>query len=203
MPITLKLGELLTAKPALERLGQLRFSITTSYKLARRIKIINESLMRFDAQRAALVRELGSPVKDSPTKVHLRQIKPELLQSAKDEALLKRQDANRATLLFETSLADDEVSKTKAKNAMENLKAQADAADVEVALMEADALAWNNFIAKTNDLMMLDETLSIDPIKLSELQPPEDTICPKCHHSPNEISVEDVMLLFPLLDQEN
>jgi len=193
MPITLKLGELLAAKPALERLGQLRFSITTSYKMVRRIKVINVVLMRFDAQRAALARELGTPIKDSPNKIRLRQVTPEQLQAARDDVKKKKEMAASC----QPSSLDSDVDEE------EYLTSQIKQAEADLKIMEAEAESWHSFVAKTNDLMMIDETISIDPIRLSELQPPENTICPKCQRSPNELTVDDVMLLYPLLAPEN
>lgn len=199
-PITLKLGELVNAKPALERLIQLKFSITTAYKLARRLKIINEALMTFDAKRTELVKELGTPVADSPGKIQIRQITPDKIRKAKEEASLKRADATRAQKLHETAASDTE--KLSAKTAMDTLVKLADDAETEIPALEKEMAAWNEFNAKTNELMNVDEILHIDPIRLSELQPPENTVCPKCGRSPNEVTVDDMMLLFPLLAEE-
>lgn len=201
MPITLKLGELVNAKPALERLIQLKFSITTSYKLARRLKVINEALMTFDAKRTELVKELGTPVEGSPGKIQIVQVTPDKLRLAKKEAEKKREDADRAKALFASNLGSD-TEKATAKNAMDVLVEAADKAAAEIPVLEASMKAWNEFTNRTNEMMMIDEVLQIDPIKLAELQPPENTICTKCGRSPNEISVDDVMLLFPLLADE-
>ena len=200
MPITLKLGELVNAKPALERLIQLKFSITTSYKLARRLKVINEALMTFDAKRTELVKELGTPVADSPGKIQIVQVTPDSLRKAKKEATKKREDAERARALYQTAGSDTEAA--TAKSAMDVLIKLADDAEADIPNLEKSMAAWNEFTSRTNEMMMIDETLAIDPIKLGELQPPENTICQKCGRSPNEVSVDDVMLLFPLLSDD-
>jgi hypothetical protein len=200
MPITLKLGELVNAKPALERLIQLKFSITTSYKLARRLRVINEALMTFDAKRTELVKELGTPVEGSPGKIQIRQVTPDSLRKAKEEAIKKRESANSATKLYQTSGSDTEAATAKA--AMDVLVKLADQAEAEIPVLEASMKAWNEFTTRTNEMMMIDEILNMDPIKLTELQPPENTICKTCGQSPNQISVDDVMLLYPLLADE-
>jgi hypothetical protein len=200
MPITLKLGELVNAKPALERLIQLKFSITTSYKLARRLRVINEALMTFDAKRTELVKELGTPVEGSPGKIQIRQVTPDSLRKAKEEAIKKRESANSATKLYQTSGSDTEAATAKA--AMDVLVKLADQAEAEIPVLEASMKAWNEFTTRTNEMMMIDEVLNMDPIKLTELQPPENTICKTCGQSPNQISVDDVMLLYPLLADE-
>jgi hypothetical protein len=200
MPIKLKLGELVNAKPALERLIQLKFSITTSYKLARRLKVINETLMTFDAKRTELVKELGTPVEGSPGKIQIRQVTPDSLRKAKNEAAKKREDADRASALYKTASSDTEAATAKA--AMDVLVKLADQAEAEIPLLEASMKAWNEFTSRTNEMMVIDEVLNIDPIKLAELQPPENTVCKTCGQSPNQISVDDVMLLFPLLADE-
>jgi hypothetical protein len=198
--ITLKLGELVKAKPALEKLLQQKFSITTAYKLARRLRIINEALMTFDAKRGELVKELGTPVADNPGKIQLRQVTPDTISKAKDEVLSKRAKANQAVQLHAT--AGNDTEKATAKTTMDTLVKLADDAETEIPALEKEMASWNEFVTKTNELMMVDEVLPIDPIKLSELQPPENIICSKCGRSSNEITVDDVMLLFPLLAEE-
>jgi hypothetical protein len=197
MPITLKLGELVYAKPALERLILMKFSLTTWYKLVRRIKVINEALMIFDEKRTKLVKELGTPVVDNPSKTQIRQVTPEGLYKAKAEAKKKREDADRASALFKTAASDTEAK--VAETAMNVLVKLADDAEAEIPSLERHMTAWNEYNSQTNEMMMIEETLAIDPIRLSELQPPENAICDKCGRSPNEISGDDMMLLFPLL----
>jgi hypothetical protein len=200
MPITLKLGELYSAKPALERLLQLKFSLVTSYNLTRRLKPINKILMDFDTKRTELVKELGTPLADGSGKIQLLQVTPEGLRNAKKEATQKRADAERARGLYQTAGSDTESATAKA--AMEMLVKLADDADAEIPNLEKSMAAWNEFTSRTNEMMMDDKTLDIDPIRLSELQPPENAICKTCGRSPNELSVDDVMLLFPLLADE-
>jgi hypothetical protein len=200
MPITLKLGELVNAKPALERLIQLKFSITTSYKLARRLKVINEALMTFDAKRTELVKELGTPVADSPGKIQIRQVTPDSLRKAKKDATKRREDADRASALYKTATSDTEAM--TAETAMNVLVKLADEAETEIPILEKEMVAWNEFTSRTNEMMMINETLQIDPIKLTELQPAESAICKTCGQSPNQISVDDMMLLYPLLADE-
>jgi len=200
MPITLKLGELYSAKPALERLLQLKFSLVTSYNLTRRLKPINKILMDFDTKRTELVKELGTPLADGSGKIQLLQVTPDTLRKAKKEATQKRADAERARGLYQT--ADNDTEAAKAKSSMEVLIKLADDADAEIPNLEKSMAAWNEFTSRTNEMMMVDKTLDIDPIRLSELQPPENAICKTCGRSPNELSVADVMLLFPLLADE-
>jgi hypothetical protein len=205
MPITLKLGELVNARPALEKLmdpsGGLRFSLTTAFKLSRRLKVINAVLLAFDAKRADLVRELGTPVVDRPGKFQLLQVTPDKLDKAKKEATKKREDAVQASGLYRTAGSDTEDA--TAKTSMDVLVKLADDAEAELPILEKNMVAWNDFTSRTNEMMMADETLDIDPIRLSELQPPENTVCKTCGRSPNEFSVDEVMLLFPLLTDDS
>jgi hypothetical protein len=199
MPITLKLGVLVQAKPALEKLVQLKFSMATSHKLVRRLRPINDALMNFDSARAEWVRELGTQALDGSKKFQLRQVNPEHLQKAKSEAAQKREDATRATTLYRT--ADGDTS--KAKSSMESLVKFAEDAEAQVAALEKEMAAWTEFNQRTNDKMNEDVS-NIDPIRLSELQPLESAICSKCGRSPHEISIEDMMLLYPfLVDDKN
>jgi hypothetical protein len=189
MPITLKLGELLSAKPALERLIQLKFAITTSYKLARRLKIINEALITYDAKRSEIVRELGSPVAGSNSEQYqLQKITPAELKAARDDAANKRKISEEST----------ETEDSKAK-----LTKSAAEAEAVVSNIEKGMTAWNTYVRLDNELKMIDEVLNIDPIRLAELHASENATCLKCGRAPNEISVEDMMRLYPLLAEDD
>lgn len=201
MPITLKLGEIVNAKPALERLIQMRFSMTTSYKLARRLKIINETLITFDAKRSDLVKELGTPVAGSPGKFQIVRVTEDNILKARNNAEKKRQEANSAKALCE-ALPIKFIDSELAQLSMESSGKAADEAQESLDNLEKSLLKWNGFATRINEMMTIEETLAIDPIKLSELQPPENAICKTCGRSPNEISVDDVMLLYPLLAEE-
>jgi hypothetical protein len=68
MPTKITLGQLVEAKPALEKLLKTHFSMATSYSLARRARVINAELADYDKKLNSLITELGSPVEGQPDK---------------------------------------------------------------------------------------------------------------------------------------
>jgi hypothetical protein len=200
MPITLKLGELVNTKPKLEKLIKCRFSFTTNYRLARRLKVINSELVTYDESRTKLVTELGTPLNDKSGRVQLMQVSEDQLKKAKEEVALKKSDASRAKTLYETSSGSNE-EKADLKKAMETLDTAAQEAEDALPILEKHMKAWPLYVAANNELLNVDVTLDIDPIRISELQPPANDLCDKCgQSSTNEaLSVEDIMILFPLL----
>lgn len=203
MPITLKLGELVNTKPVLEKLIKCRFSFTTNYRLARRLKVINFELVTYDESRTKLVSELGSPLDDKSGRIQLMQVTADQLQKAKESVSIKQAEADRAKALYETSSGTEE-EKTDLKQTMESLEADAKSAEAALPLLEKHMKAWPLYVAANNELLNVDVTLDIDPIRLSELQPPTDALCEKCGRSNNQesLSVEETMILFPLLQDD-
>jgi hypothetical protein len=197
MPITLKLGELINAKPALERLIQLKFSIVTSYKLARRLKVINDALVTFEAKRIDLIRELGTPVAGKPDQVQVVQVSSEDILKAKKTAAKIAADIDEESIQIKASADKEGVDSHRI--VLDGLIRMAASADAEVSRLEAGLIAWTEFNRRNNELLAIEETIAIDPIRLSELQSPENVLCKTCGRSPNEITVVDAMLLFPLL----
>jgi hypothetical protein len=68
MPTQITLRQLIEAKPVLEKLLKMPFSIATSYALARRARIINAELVEYDKKRNDLITQLGSPMEGQPDK---------------------------------------------------------------------------------------------------------------------------------------
>jgi hypothetical protein len=200
MPITLKLGELVNTKPVLEKLIKCRFSYTTNYRLARRLKVINSELVTYDESRTKLITELGTPSNDKSGRVQLLQVSEDQLKKAKEEVALKKSDAARAKTIYETSSGSNE-EKADLKKAMETLDTAAQEAENVLPILEKHMVSWPLYIASNNDLLNVDVTLAIDPIRLSELQPPSNDLCDKCGKSSTSeaLTVEDTMILFPLL----
>ena len=72
MPISLKMHALLSAKPAVERLATMRFPITTSYRLAKRLKIISEEFGLYEKKHNELVTRFGTPIEGQPGQIEIR-----------------------------------------------------------------------------------------------------------------------------------
>lgn len=201
MPITMKLGELVNAKAPLERLIAMKFSIVTSYRLARRLKQVNEELAIFETKRNELVKDLGEVMKDDPTKLQIIQVLPATVVRAKAEAVEKRAAFERAKALFEAAPEGVATGKSELQAAMLKAEEAALAAEADVPVKEAGQKKWEEFATKHNELQLMEITLDFDPIPLSDLKTPEDKICSECKRGPNEIPVEDMMLLLPLLSE--
>jgi hypothetical protein len=200
MSITLKLGELISAKPTLEKLIKCRFSFTTNYRLARRLKVINSELMTYNESHTKIVTELGTPLNDNSGRFQLMQVTPDQLKKAQEEVSLKRADADQAKTIYETHTGSSE-EKTALKTSMEALATDAKKSEKALTILEKHMKAWPLYVAANNELLNIVVTLDIDPIRLSELQPLSNDLCDKCgQSSTNEaLSVEDIMILFPLL----
>ena len=76
MPITLKLRELLLIKPALDRLAALKFPMTTSFRLAKRLRVVTTELDLYDKKYNEIVTELGTPVDGQPGQIGIAQQVP-------------------------------------------------------------------------------------------------------------------------------
>jgi hypothetical protein len=64
--LTMTLGELVDAEPALGRLLEVRLSAQLAYNVAKLSKVVQKETKHFQEQRDALIRELGEPVPDDP-----------------------------------------------------------------------------------------------------------------------------------------
>jgi len=69
MPIKITLGQLIDARPVLDKLLKMTFSISVSYQLSRRMRVIKPELDAYDQKQNDLVKELGNPVPNEPDKV--------------------------------------------------------------------------------------------------------------------------------------
>jgi len=62
--ITMTLGALVEAEPALDRLLEQKLPAQTAYHLAKLAKLVKAETAHFHAQRDVLIRELGAPAGD-------------------------------------------------------------------------------------------------------------------------------------------
>jgi hypothetical protein len=69
MPITIEIKQLLLAKPALDRLAAMKFPVTTSFRLARRLRTITAEIETYEKKYNEIVTELGSPLEGQPGKI--------------------------------------------------------------------------------------------------------------------------------------
>ena len=83
MPITIELKNLLLTKPVLERLTVMKFPMTTSFRLARRLRAVEVEIATYEKKYNEIVMELGSPLDDQPGKIGIAQVivDPEALAS--------------------------------------------------------------------------------------------------------------------------
>lgn len=58
--ITLSLGSLFDAQPALDRLAAERLPVKTAYRVAKVLRLVKPEIQQFVDQRNALIRELGA-----------------------------------------------------------------------------------------------------------------------------------------------
>jgi hypothetical protein len=76
MPITMKLGQLLMARPALERLMTHRFSMFTSYQVAQLARQALDLATDYEQQHNDLVRKLGTPLDEQKSKIGIDEKSP-------------------------------------------------------------------------------------------------------------------------------
>jgi hypothetical protein len=69
MPTQITLGQLAEAKPALDKLLKMTFSMATSYALARRARVVNSELAEYNKKLNDLIAKLGSPLEKEPDKI--------------------------------------------------------------------------------------------------------------------------------------
>ena len=81
MPITIELKNLLLARPALDRLAALKFPMTTSFRLARRLRAVSAEIETYEKKYNEIVTELGTPLKEQSGKIGISQeiVDPEAL----------------------------------------------------------------------------------------------------------------------------
>ena len=77
MPITIVLKNLLLAKPALTRLTALKFPMTTSYRLAKRLRMVAAEIEDYEKKYNEIVTELGTPIEGQPGQIGIAQQVPD------------------------------------------------------------------------------------------------------------------------------
>jgi hypothetical protein len=74
MPITIVLKDLLLAKPALDRLTAMKFPMTTSYRLSKRLRLATAEIADYEKKHDEIVTELGLPIEGMPDKIGIAQL---------------------------------------------------------------------------------------------------------------------------------
>jgi hypothetical protein len=92
MPITLKLGELVAARPALEKLAMRELPIMAAFKIGVRVRRAADQLDTYDKLKANLIIKLGLQDRENPQKYSINPGDPNWVEYSSKLQELESQD---------------------------------------------------------------------------------------------------------------